>query len=208
MAIEAAYLPEEAVAPKDLGPELSRRARAVPVWAVLRTLGRRGVAELVDRCCAHASRLAEGLETIGFTVDNQVVLNQIVATIGSTDFTESVRGRVEAYGIAWFGPTHWAGRPALRFSVSSWATTAEDIDATLDAVAGALAALRAEPPIGFNHIALEVGDIDEALAFYGRLSTSTFAVGARLRPLSIWAISSSRCRRVAPSPLTTAVILD
>jgi hypothetical protein len=101
----------------------------------LRTLGRQGVAELVDRCCAHARRLAEGLETIGFTVHNHVVLNQIVATIGSTDLTDAVRRRVEADGMAWFGPTHWAGRPALRFSVSSWATTAEDIDATLDAVA-------------------------------------------------------------------------
>ena len=145
MAIEAAYLPDEAVAPKDLGPELSRRARAVPVWATLRTLGRQGVAELVDRCCAHARRLAEGLERIGFTIHNHVVLNQIVATIGTDELTDAVRRRVEADGMAWFGPTHWAGRPALRFSVSSWATTDEDIALTLDAVAGAVALLRAEP---------------------------------------------------------------
>ncbi|MGZ8313376.1 MAG: pyridoxal phosphate-dependent decarboxylase family protein, partial [Allosphingosinicella sp.] len=150
MNIEAAYLPTESVAPKDLGPELSRRARAVPVWAALRTLGRRGVADLVERCCAHALRLAAGLRAIGFTVHNEVVLNQIVATIGTPDYLAEIQRRVEQDGAAWFGPTHWRGRPAMRFSVSSWATTEADIAATLAAVARAVEAAgppTASPPL-------------------------------------------------------------
>ncbi len=135
MGVAAAYLPaSEEIPMRDLTPELSRRARGIAAWAALRTLGRRGVAELVERCCAHAARLAEGLEAIGFEIHNDVVLNQIVATIGDAAFTEAIRKRVEEDGGCWFGSTHWQGRPAVRFSISSWATTGRDIEQSLEAI--------------------------------------------------------------------------
>jgi glutamate/tyrosine decarboxylase-like PLP-dependent enzyme len=145
MGIAAAYLPAgEDVPMKDLGPELSRRPRGITVWAALRTLGRTGVAELVERCCSHASWLAEGLRGIGFDIHNDVVLNQIVASIGDDEFTARVREKVEESGEAWFGPTHWQGRAAIRLSVSSWATTEADIERTLNAIARAVDEVAAE----------------------------------------------------------------
>lgn len=140
MGIKAAYLPASDQIPmKDMTPELSRRASGITLWAALRALGRSGVAELVDRCCAHTSTLAEGLKRIGFEIHNDVVLNQIVATIGDADFTEAVRAEVERDGGCWFGSTHWQGRPAVRFSVSSWATTGRDIQQSLEAIERAVA---------------------------------------------------------------------
>jgi glutamate/tyrosine decarboxylase-like PLP-dependent enzyme len=139
MGIAAAYLPAGADVPmKDLVPELSRRPRGITVWAALRTLGRAGVADLVDRCCGHARWLAEGLTGIGFEIHNDVVLNQIVASIGDDEFTARIRQKVEESGEAWFGPTHWQGRAAIRISVSSWATTEADIERTLNAIARAV----------------------------------------------------------------------
>jgi glutamate/tyrosine decarboxylase-like PLP-dependent enzyme len=148
MALTAAYLPSgEEIAAKDLVPEFSRRPRGVTVWAALRTLGRAGVAELVERCCSHAKWLAEGLSAFGFEIHNEVVLNQVVASIGDADFTERVRQRVEADGECWFGPTHWQGRQAVRLSVSSWATTDRDIERTLDAIGRAVAAVKRNEPL-------------------------------------------------------------
>jgi glutamate/tyrosine decarboxylase-like PLP-dependent enzyme len=144
MGVAAAYLPDSDEVPmRDMVPELSRRARGVTVWAALRTLGKSGVAELVERSCAHAKRLAHGLERIGFTVHNDVVLNQIVASIGDARFTEAVRQQVEADGACWFGATSWRGRAAVRFSVSSWATTEQDIEASLAAIARAVRTVEA-----------------------------------------------------------------
>jgi glutamate/tyrosine decarboxylase-like PLP-dependent enzyme len=139
MSVAAAYLPASDEVPmKDLVPELSRRPRGITAWAALRTLGRTGVAELVERCCAQARWLAEGLRGLGFEVHNQVVLNQIVAAVGTPELTARLREEVERSGEAWFGPTHWQGRPAVRLSVSSWATTDADIERTLNAIAAAL----------------------------------------------------------------------
>jgi glutamate/tyrosine decarboxylase-like PLP-dependent enzyme len=139
MSVAAPYLPAGDELPmKDLVPELSRRPRGITVWAALRTLGRAGVEDLVERCCGHARWLAEGLRGLGFEIHNEVVLNQVVASIGSPELTMRVRDEVERGGEAWFGPTHWQGRPAIRLSVSSWATTDADIERTLDAVAAAL----------------------------------------------------------------------
>lgn len=138
MATVAPYLKaEEAMAPKDMVPEFSRRARGVEVWAALRTLGTAGVTQMIARCCSHARRFADGLRVLGFDVLNDVVLNQVVATIGGAEDLAAIRAHVEASGECWFGPTVWKGRHAIRISVSSWRTTEEDVDRSLAAIAAA-----------------------------------------------------------------------
>ena len=144
MGLTAAYmLSSEEIPAKDLGPEFSRRARGITVWAALRTLGRTGVADLVDRCCAHARRMAEGLRALGFDIHNDVVLNQIVASFGDAAQTARIQALVEQDGTCWFGPTQWRGRPAVRISISSWATGDGDIDAALAAIGRAVDTMRA-----------------------------------------------------------------
>lgn len=128
-------------APKDMVPEFSRRARGVEVWAALRTLGRSGVAAMIDRCCAHARHFADGLRAIGFEVLNDVMLNQVVATIGSAEELAAIRSHVEESGECWFGPTVWKGRHAIRISVSSWRTTEADVDRSLAAIEKATKAI-------------------------------------------------------------------
>lgn len=122
------------VPPKDMVPEFSRRARGVEVWAAIKQLGRQGVADLLDRTCAHARTLAAGLRTMGFEVLNDVVLNQVVATIGDADTVLRITQAVQAEGECWFGSTVWQGHTAIRLSVSSWATTDADIHRTLGAI--------------------------------------------------------------------------
>jgi glutamate/tyrosine decarboxylase-like PLP-dependent enzyme len=116
--------------------ESSRRARGFAVWAALRSLGRRGVVELVDGCCAHARRLAAALDDVGeIQILNDVVLNQVVARIGdSDDLTGSVIRHVQSDGTCWLGGTTWRGKRALRISISGWRTTAEDVDRSVDAI--------------------------------------------------------------------------
>ena len=118
-------------AQKNLTLEFSRRARGIPVWAALRTLGRHGVAMLVDRHRAQARRLADGLRAAGFEVVNRVVLNQVLVRGASDAATVQVRVDAIASGELWFGATVWQGRPAFRLSVSSWRTTDADIDAAV-----------------------------------------------------------------------------
>lgn len=134
MSTQASYLPGSDLAPKDMGPEFSRSARAVEVWAALRSLGKRGAASLFDRCCAHARTLAHGLEAQGFTVLNDVVLNQVVATLGPEYDHADLARRVQDSGECWFGTTTWRGAQAIRLAVSNWSTTAEDIQRTLAAI--------------------------------------------------------------------------
>jgi len=145
MAISADYLPTHGGFrnPSDFTPELSRRARGVDVWAALRTLGREGVAELVERCCRHAARFARELPALGATVLNDVVLNQVLAAFGDADTTRRVVARVQQEGTCWCGPTVWQGRAAMRISVSSWATTDDDVTRSLDALRRCLAHERA-----------------------------------------------------------------
>jgi glutamate/tyrosine decarboxylase-like PLP-dependent enzyme len=116
----------------DWVPEASRRARAVPLYAVLRTLGRSGLAQLVERCCRLAARLAERLApTAGIRILNDVVLNQVLVRFeGPTgeNLSTDVMARVQAAGECWCGGTTWAGAPAMRISVSNWSTTVEDVD--------------------------------------------------------------------------------
>ena len=136
MAISADYLPTQGPDrnPSDYTPELSRRARGVDVWAALRTLGRSGVAELIERCCRHARRFATELQAMGGEVLNEVVLNQVVVCFGMPERTRALIAELQAEGSCWCGPTVWQGRTAMRISVSSWATTDEDVKRSLDAI--------------------------------------------------------------------------
>jgi glutamate/tyrosine decarboxylase-like PLP-dependent enzyme len=135
MAITAAYLPfGERREPSDYTPELSRRARGIEVWAALRSLGRTGLGELVDRTCRHAIRFADGLRSAGFDVLNEVVLNQVLVAFGDADRTRRVIAAIQEEGTCWAGPTVWQGHTAMRISVSGWSTTEEDVDRSLEAM--------------------------------------------------------------------------
>jgi len=135
MAITADYLPtSEFRNPSDFTPELSRRARGVEVWAALRSLGRQGVAELVERNCRQARRFAEGLEAAGFRILNDVVLNQVLVAFGDAETTNRVVSEIQREGTCWCGGTVWQGQTAMRISVSSWATTDADIERSLEAM--------------------------------------------------------------------------
>ncbi|GED09335.1 pyridoxal phosphate-dependent decarboxylase family protein [Cellulosimicrobium cellulans] len=121
--------------PLDKVPELSRRGRAFPVWAVLRALGRSGVADLVDGFCRHATTFAEGMRALdGAVVLNDVVFTQVCASFGSDERTQEVVRRVLADGTAWMSGSRWHDRAVLRVSVSSWATTDDDVRMSLDAL--------------------------------------------------------------------------
>jgi glutamate/tyrosine decarboxylase-like PLP-dependent enzyme len=129
MNSDAVYATAAADAQKNLTLEFSRRARGIPIWAALRTLGRSGVADMVDRHIGQASKLAVLLQNAGFDVINRVVLNQVLVRGKADEETLAIRAAVEASGEAWFGATVWRGRPAFRLSVSSWRTADEDIEA-------------------------------------------------------------------------------
>jgi glutamate/tyrosine decarboxylase-like PLP-dependent enzyme len=122
----------------DYNPEHSRRARGFTVHAALRALGRRGVADLVERCCALAGRFAEGLAAApGVEVLNDVELNQVLVAFtdaGGEDHTARVLERVQADGTCWMSGTTWRGRPAMRISVSNWTTDEADVDRSVAAV--------------------------------------------------------------------------
>jgi glutamate/tyrosine decarboxylase-like PLP-dependent enzyme len=124
--------------PMGYSPEFSRRARSAPVWAAIRQLGRSGVAELVERCCAHARRFAERIvELRGCEVLNDVVLNQVLFRFADDATTQDALAAVQASGEAWMSGTTWEGRAAIRLSVSGWRTTTGDIDRTVAAFARA-----------------------------------------------------------------------
>ncbi len=136
MAITAEYLPTQSEFrnPSDFTPELSRRARGVEVWAALRSLGRAGVAELIERNCAQARRFAEKLSTAGYEILNEVVLNQVLVAFGDAEKTKRVIAAIQADGTCWAGVTVWQGRTAMRISVSCWATTDADVERSADAM--------------------------------------------------------------------------
>ncbi|QBR01010.1 pyridoxal phosphate-dependent decarboxylase family protein [Paraburkholderia pallida] len=135
MNSDAAYMSASADAQKNLTLEFSRRARGIPVWAALRTLGRAGVAELVERHHACAQWIGRALARLGFEVLNPVVLNQVLFRCATDEQTLALRGAVQASGETWFGGTTWQGRPALRISVSSWRTQVEDVQALVQLLA-------------------------------------------------------------------------
>ena len=135
MSLQAAYLPQgEHREPMMYVPELSRRARGVDIWAALKSLGRRGLSEMIERCCHYARRFADGLSKAGFEILNEVVLNQVLVSFGSPEKTQRVIAAVQEEGTCWCGPTVWQGRDAMRISVSSWATTEADVDRSLEAI--------------------------------------------------------------------------
>ncbi|GAS87340.1 pyridoxal phosphate-dependent decarboxylase family protein [Mycolicibacterium brisbanense] len=124
-------------------PESSRRARAVPVYAALRSLGRSGVAELVERNCAQARRMATLLADIpGAEILNDVVLNQVLVRLpGDDDANRRAVAAIQAEGTCWLGGTTWQGRYVLRVSFSNWATTDDDVDRSAAAIRAALSTL-------------------------------------------------------------------
>jgi glutamate/tyrosine decarboxylase-like PLP-dependent enzyme len=136
MAVTAEYLPTvtDRRNPSDYTPELSRRARGVTVWAALRSLGRSGLAELVERNCRQARRFGARLTEAGFEVLNDVVLNQVLVSFGDDKRTRCVIAAIQEDGTMWAGETVWKGRTAMRISVSSWMTTDEDVERSLDAI--------------------------------------------------------------------------
>lgn len=136
MSASAAYLAQEGGQRDgdEYTPEMSQRGRAIEVWAALRSLGRSGLADLIERTCGHATRLAEGLRAAGFQVLNEVVLNQVLVSFGEAETTRRVMAAVQAEGTCWCGGTVWQGQRAMRISVSSWATTAADVERTLAAL--------------------------------------------------------------------------
>jgi len=134
-SVQAAYLiQDEDREPFHYTPEMSRRARGIEVWAALRSLGRSGLAELVEGCCRHAARFARGLDEAGYQVLNQVELNQVLVSFGEAEVTRRVIAAVQQEGVCWCGATVWQGQAAMRISVSSWATTEADVDRCLEAI--------------------------------------------------------------------------
>jgi glutamate/tyrosine decarboxylase-like PLP-dependent enzyme len=136
MSLAAAYIVATGSErdPHEFVPEESRRARAVPVYAALRSLGRQGLAELVERNCRQAHRFAEGLSAAGYEVLNDVVLNQVLVTFGDAEQTRRTIAAIQEEGTCWCGGTVWKGRTAMRISVSNWSTTDEDVDRSLAAI--------------------------------------------------------------------------
>jgi glutamate/tyrosine decarboxylase-like PLP-dependent enzyme len=135
MAMTAAYLePGAHREPMHHTPEASRRARGVELWAALKSLGREGLRDLIERTCGHAKMFAEGLKSAGFEVLNDIVLNQVLVSFGSAETTLEVVRRVQQEGTCWCGSTVWQGRTAMRISVSSWATSTPDVEQSLDAI--------------------------------------------------------------------------
>jgi len=136
MSITADYLMTDSDFrnPSDYTPELSRRARGVDVWAALKSLGKSGVAEMIDRCCSNARRFAAGLEAAGYPVLNDVVLNQVMVSFGDDARTRRIIDAIQEDGTCWCGVTVWQGQTAMRISVSNWSTTPSDVDQSLDAI--------------------------------------------------------------------------
>jgi glutamate/tyrosine decarboxylase-like PLP-dependent enzyme len=134
-AVTAAYLVQGAERePSEYVPELSRRARGVDVWAALSSLGRSGVAEMIERNCRQATRFAAGLREAGYEILADVVLNQVLVSFGDDETTRRVIAGIQSDGTCWCGGTVWQGRTAMRISVSSWATTDEDVELSLAAM--------------------------------------------------------------------------
>jgi glutamate/tyrosine decarboxylase-like PLP-dependent enzyme len=143
MTVNAAYLVQgETREPFHYTADFSRRARGVEVWAALRSLGRDGLAELIERTCRHASRFAEGLHEAGYDVLNDVVLNQVMVSFGDAETTRRVIANIQEDGVCWCGGTVWQGHTAMRISVSSWATTDEDVERSLESMIRVAAASR------------------------------------------------------------------
>jgi glutamate/tyrosine decarboxylase-like PLP-dependent enzyme len=135
MAMSAGYLQSGATRePGHFTPDASRRARGVDIWAALKSLGRSGLSEMVERHCRLAKRFADGLSRAGYQVLNDVVLNQVLVSFGDDDLNKRIISAIQQDGTCWCGGTQWHGRSAMRISVSCWATTDDDVDRSLEAM--------------------------------------------------------------------------
>jgi glutamate/tyrosine decarboxylase-like PLP-dependent enzyme len=135
MAMSAAYLQAGAFGEAaNHVPESSRRARGVEIWAAMKSLGRSGVRDLVERTCELTRLFAEKLRATGYELLNDVVINQALVSFGGAEKTREVIRRVQEDGTCWCGGTVWQGKTAMRISVSSWATTREDIEKSAEAI--------------------------------------------------------------------------
>ena len=135
MSISAAYLASSNLRePWHYVPEASRRARGIELWAAMRSLGRAGLRDLIERNCRQARLFAELFADAGFTILNDVVLNQVLVSFGTPDQTRAIIAAIQTDGTCWCGGTQWQGHTAMRISVSNWATTAEDVKQSADAM--------------------------------------------------------------------------
>jgi len=135
MSLTAAYIPDtESREPFHYTPEVSRRARGIEVWAAMNQLGRKGLSGLVDRCCLHAQTFAEKLSAAGFEILNDVVLNQVLVSFGTPEKTLKVINEIQLDGTCWCGGTVWQNKTAMRISISSWATTGDDVQKSVEAI--------------------------------------------------------------------------
>ncbi|HKF69155.1 MAG TPA: aminotransferase class V-fold PLP-dependent enzyme, partial [Vicinamibacterales bacterium] len=149
MATASAYfVPGGRREPSQFSPEMSRRARGVELWAALRSLGRQGLAGLVERTADHAARFADGLRERGYEILNDVVINQVLVSFGSAEITRATVARIQEDGVLWCGATEWQGRTAMRISVSSWATSEEDVRLSLEAIDRAARECRRPETVG------------------------------------------------------------
>lgn len=135
MMVRAGYLqPGASREPMYYTPDASRRARGVEIWAALKSLGRTGLAEMIERDCRLAVRFAEGIAGAGYDVLNEVVLNQVLVSFGDSALNKRIIAAIQADGTCWCGGTEWRGKAVMRVSVSCWATTEKDIDRSLEAI--------------------------------------------------------------------------
>ena len=150
MSVQADYLPDrENRNPFEFTPEASRRMRGVEIWAAVASLGRDGISELVEQNCRQARRFAAGLRDAGHEILNEVVLNQVLVAFGDDGTTSEVIRGVQREGTCWCGGTRWKDRAAMRISVSSWATTDDDVERSLAAIIRVAEAVGgAAPPEG------------------------------------------------------------
>lgn len=138
MSLAAAYIVATGSErdPHEFVPEESRRARAIPVYAALRSLGRSGLAEIIERNCRQARRFGDALRAAGFDVLNDVVLNQVLVSFGTPEQTQATIAAIQQDGTCWCGGTVWQGHTAMRISVSNWSTTDDDVERSIDAILG------------------------------------------------------------------------
>jgi glutamate/tyrosine decarboxylase-like PLP-dependent enzyme len=135
MTMSGAYLqPGARREPMYQTPDSSRRARGLELWAALKSLGRSGLADLIERTCAHAQTFAQGLRDAGYEILNDVVINQVLVNFGDDALTQKIIRNVQDDGTCWCSGTVWHNRAAMRISVSSWATTASDVSQSLEAI--------------------------------------------------------------------------
>lgn len=135
LSLTAPYLPQgEHREPSQFVPELSRKSRGVEIWTALYSLGRKGLAEMIERTCRHAKRFAEGLSNAGYKILNEVVINQVLVSFGDVETTNKIISEIQKDGTCWCGGTVWQGQTAMRISISSWATTEEDVEKSLEAM--------------------------------------------------------------------------